>query len=504
LGALVALLATSCSDDVGPEDAGPDDSAVVDAAMDGAPDAPPSSCTRQEVCRGRRCALDTVAEIEFEPGETGNCVESDQVIGGDAPVWDFHPSTTPLTSRLCAALTPHEAATDRERELLRDTGVHVARFDFRWDEIEPARGAFDFTTYDAIVDGIRALDIEILGILAYGVPWATTMTDDDKFVPPDDPADFASFARAAATHFDGRVQRWEVWNEENGGYRFWHPTLNGDAAAYARLLDLSTTAIHDACPDCEVISGGLFYHEQLINGAIEFAHDMLTADPHVLDDVDAFGIHPYAVYPPTAPPEQDDGAERALGAIIHDMRRVLDLHGVRSDLPIVATELGWPSYGAVDEEAQARFLTRVVLLSAALDLDPICWFNVTDGPNHGTFPPEDDFGLYRFGSQDPDNPVDPKPAREAMRWLAAIGDGATFVASVDDPALHAPEEGRFALDFDSPAGGFRALFALSEYEATLEGETRPAYDHLGRPLTTTGPTHSIGPDPIFFVPPAPP
>ena len=376
----------------------------------------------------------------------------------------------------------------------------MVRLDFGWHLIEPERGVFDFDAHDAMVAAAEAEGIGVLGLLGYGVPWASSQTDDDRFFPPDEPADFARFAAAVTARYAGRIRRWEIWNEQNAGYRFFKPNVNGDAAAYGALLSASASAIHDACPDCVVVSGGLFFHEQLINGAIEFTHDMLIADPHALDFVDVFGFHPYPRYPPSDPPERDGNGARSIGAMVEDLRAVLVLHGV-AELPLAATELGWPAYGSVDEDAQAHLLSRAMLLGGALGLDPICWFNVTDGPNHGTFPPEDDFGLYRFGSEDDASPIDPKPARDAFRWLASIGEGALFTGVVDDPALHAPDEGRFALDFERPEGAWRVLFALAPYDAELS-ETREARDHLGAivPAPTDG-RWTIGEAPLFFVPP---
>jgi hypothetical protein len=373
------------------------------------------------------------------------------------------------------------------------------RLDFGWHLIEPERGVFDFAAHDAMVAAAEAEGIEVLGLLGYGVPWASSATDDDRFYPPDDPADFARFAAEVTAHYAGRIRRWEVWNEQNAGYRFFKPEVNGDAAAYGALLSASARAVHEACADCLVVSGGLFFHEQLINGAIEFTHDMLAADPRALDGVDVFGFHPYPRYPPSDPPELDDDDARSIGAMVEDLRAVLALHEL-GELPFAATELGWPAYGPIDEAAQARLLSRSMLLGAALDLDPVCWFNVTDGPNHGMFPPEDDFGLYRFGSEDETLPIDPKPARDAFRWLAQVGEGAVFTGVVDDAALHAPDEGRFALDFERPEGTWRVLFALAPYEAELS-ETREARDHLGAIVAPRADGRwTIGEAPLFFVP----
>ena len=170
-------------------------------------------------------------------------------------------------------------------------------------------------------------------------------------------------------------------------------------------------------------------------------------------------------------------------------------------LPFAVTELGWPVHGEVDESEQARLLSRAMILGAALGLDPLCWFNVTDGPDHGMFPPEDDFGLYRYGSESEAMPIDPKPARDAMAWLARVGEGARFVAAVDDPALHAPSEGRFGLDFERADGRWRVLFSRVAYDAALDGEAREARDHLGRPVDRPPGGWRVGPTPLFFVPP---
>ncbi len=457
----------------------------------------PLACARAGRCpEGMRCARDGVAEIAFEPGELGTCLPSAEVIGSDPPRWVFRPGGPPLARRLCIAqgLWPGGGTTERRRELVRGTGAAVIRLDFRWDAIEPERGRLVFDGHDAMVDAAREDGLEVLGILAYGNPWASASSEGDPFVPPDDPADFARYAGAVAGHFAGRVTRWEIWNEQNAGYRFWRPSLHGDAAAYGRLLAAAASAVHAACDDCVVVAGGLFFHEQVVNGALEFTRDLLDAEPTAYERVDAVGLHPYPVYPPRDPPELDGPGARSIGAMLADLDAVLASHG--ASRPIALTELGWPAFDVIDEEAQAHLLSRAMLLGAALGADPICWFNVTDGPLHGTSPPEDDFGLYRYGSEDGAQPIDPKPARDALAWLASIGADAPFIGVADDPALHAPLEGRFALDF----GAWRALFALAPYELALDGETRRPFDAGGRPVTAVDGRLPVGPAPLFLVP----
>ncbi len=348
-----------------------------------------------------------------------------------------------------------------------------------------------------MVDAADAAGVEVLALLGYGVPWATSAEATDEFFPPDDPADFARYATEVARRYAGRIDRFEIWNEPNGGYRFWKPTAHGDAAAFGALQAAAASAVRAECEGCTIYSAGLFFHEQLINGALEFTNDMLEAAPGALRDADAFGLHPYPLYPPDSPPE-GEGASRSFAAIDADVRELLARHG--ASLPIAATELGWPVYGRVDEDAQARLLSRAMLLGAALGWDPICWFNVTDGPLHGSFPPEDDFGLYRFGSEDPASPIDPKPARDALAWLARIGEDAVVAGAREDPALHDPARGRFALDVDAPGGRWTVLWSLEPHTVRVE-EPHAVHDHLGAERGTTPADLEIGEGPVFLLPP---
>src|SRR5688500_3763383 len=82
-------------------------------------------------------------------------------------------------------------------------GAGQVRLDVRWNEVEPERGRFDFSQTDPMIDAAVAAGLVPIGILAYGVPWATASTEDDGgdiFFPPDDPADFAAYVRETVRH----------------------------------------------------------------------------------------------------------------------------------------------------------------------------------------------------------------------------------------------------------------------------------------------------------------
>ena len=482
------------------------------AACNGSSDAAPKKlgppCVADGDCNaGEVCAVGRVHELEPEPDDVARCIRETDAIGHAKPSWKLESGGRGLDARLCiagglnrGAGASSDAIRARQKELLVATGARMIRLDFTWSVIEPAKGQFDYSKLDPMVDVATAAGLDVIAILAYGTPWATTLTTTDDKYPPDDPADYADYARAVAQHFAGKVTHFELWNEPNGGWRFFRPKLNGDAAKYGQMMVAAASAIHDTCSDCEVVSAGLFFHEEVVNGALEFTQDMLSADATAFTSVDAYGIHPYTRYPPAAAPEDDTPPERALSGMLDDVEAVFALHHAKEP-PVAATELGWPSYAPVSEAIQANYLVRELLLGASLGMDPLCWFNLADGPNHGTFPPEDDFGLYRFGSDDPTGAIDAKPARDALAFLAKLGKDAVPAGASKLGAFHAPTAGHFALDFAAPSGTWTALWQTDATPTALHlaGESRHAVDLFGNTLADPAVDVSVSDAPIYLV-----
>ena len=75
-----------------------------------------------------------------------------------------------------------------------------------------------------------------------------------------------SASDVARRHRSG-VIGWEIWNEENGGWRFWEPKEN--PAAYGQLLCSTRTALMKVDPVVPVAFGGLFFPP--LGGLVETA-----------------------------------------------------------------------------------------------------------------------------------------------------------------------------------------------------------------------------------------
>jgi len=362
-------------------------------------------------------------------------------------------------------------------ERLRALGVRAVRIDFRWADIEPIGPPlhdYDWSAQDALVRDIRAAGLEILGIIDYGHPDYSAAgraaydagrraagsfgVGDPEMYPPDDPASFARFAADVASRYRHDVGRWEIWNEENGGWRFWLP--KEDPAAYARLLCAAHTAVHAADPGAPVALGGLFFPPlggHIGTGGVRFLRAVLDRGPAGVGQCfDAVAFHPYA-YPFTSPEAvvQDRGS--VIGAAAQ-LRQVLAAHHLAAT-PLWNTEVGWPTNpvsNGVTEARQARYTARLALLSWARGVRLLTWYTVGDTPDATGKDQEAHFGLFRLDGS-------AKPAARALETLQrTLGDGLRYVGdrsrTLGLPRGHAGVGQGVALEFRGP--GRRHVLAL--------------------------------------------
>lgn len=332
-----------------------------------------------------------------------------------------------------------------------DLGGVMIRRDFRFDLIEPQKGTFTFDDHDALVAEAESRGVRLLGSMLYGALWSNPEAKD-IFWPPD-PDDFAEYASTTAKRYAGRLEGWEIWNEPNGGFRFWKPTLSGDPVAYGTLLAKAETAIHDKDPSARVLLGGTVFTPQLIEGAMQWLGEAYAARPDLAQSFDVAGIHTYMAYPPRVPPESSDDTDPPLEAKIQMHAWLLEQHGA-ADKEMWITEIGWPVAGEVGEAEQASYTVRATILAARAGAGGIFWYTLRDGPFPEEWPPEDAFGLLRY---DPDpaagNPPSPKPVYSALKvLLATVGERWPLRPDQDAASLQAAS-GVIAVTFEGTDPG---------------------------------------------------
>jgi hypothetical protein len=120
-------------------------------------------------------------------------------------------------------------ATQRQQTLdeIDGLGAHWVRVVLYWHSVAPAAGsrtrpsfaekdpaAYDWSTYDAAIQSIRARGMKVLLTVSGPVPrWATSGAKDTLTRPS--ATRFGRFMHAVGTHYRTEVDMWSIWNEPN-------------------------------------------------------------------------------------------------------------------------------------------------------------------------------------------------------------------------------------------------------------------------------------------------
>ena len=131
---------------------------------------------------------------------------------------------------------------------------HWLRQTFPWDQIEPARGQYNWQPWDQIVQQSVDHGHALIAVLADAPAWARS-PNDTRTGAPVSTADFAEFARQFAGRYGTRIEVYQIWDEPNIllGWGGEPPS----PAGYAALLQAGYTAIHAADPAATVITAAL-------------------------------------------------------------------------------------------------------------------------------------------------------------------------------------------------------------------------------------------------------
>jgi hypothetical protein len=299
-----------------------------------------------------------------------------------------------------------------EIKMIAAAGFRWVRMDFVWAETEQARGRYDFSAYDRLLESLRPFDIGALLILDYANPLY------DHGAPPRTEGTrraFADWAVAAARHFAGRRVIWEVYNEPNNTM-FWRP--RPDVNEYVALALAVGRAFRLAAPN-----------EKLIGPATGMDFPFLEAclKAGLLDYWTAVSVHPY----------RDSDPEEAVNDYCR-LRKMIERYRTprgygtargseRAEIPIISSEWGYSSgWRGLSDEKHGALLAREMLTNIANDIPISIWYDWRDD---GIDPKESEhhFGLVRNAYQDRRDPVyEPKPAYLAAKILSATFDGYAY------------------------------------------------------------------------------
>ncbi|NLV73149.1 MAG: glycoside hydrolase family 5 protein [Chloroflexi bacterium] len=262
----------------------------------------------------------------------------------------------------------------RDMQVVRDAGFTWVKVGFGWREIEgAAKGAFDWTRTDMIVDMANDIGVKLLIRIDHQPEWAGGGFPLNG--PPDNMQDLGDFLTALAQRYKGRVNAYQIWNEPNLAREWGGQTP--DPAGFAEMLKVAYAAIKSQDDNALVISGGLSPTGtwDAENRPDDWYLETLYIDMDNNSDgyFDLLGLHApgFKVSPETDPAEVE--ADPELGGTrafcfrhIEDMRQIMVQYGDK-DKQIAILEFGWTSdprqdspyaWHAVSEESKADYLVR--------------------------------------------------------------------------------------------------------------------------------------------------
>ncbi|HEX7102668.1 MAG TPA: beta-galactosidase [Nitrolancea sp.] len=142
-----------------------------------------------------------------------------------------------------------DAFNQQTLNMVKNAQFSWIRLQVQWSHIEPSQGQYDLLPLDRIINAANSAGVKIIASVVKAPGWA-----DSTGGIPADPSAYAATMKMLATRYQGKVQAWEIWNEENlasetGG--------TVDVGRYVNLLKAAYPAVKSGSPNAIVLFGGL-------------------------------------------------------------------------------------------------------------------------------------------------------------------------------------------------------------------------------------------------------
>ncbi|MDQ6905520.1 MAG: glycoside hydrolase family 5 protein [Chloroflexota bacterium] len=280
-------------------------------------------------------------------------------------------------------LTDSAAARTNVYANVQGAGFGWVRQQVSWAAMEPQRGNFRSATaaqLDQFVGGASVKGVKVMLSVVKSPDWIGANGG-----LPTRTQDFTDFMGFLTQRYAGRVQAYEIWNEEN------YAVETGgrvNVAAYLPVLKAGYQAVKDADPTAVVVFGGLtptgITNPTIALNDVDYLRQIYAFNGgEVKQYYDVLGAHPgsncnppdtsWPDSPATTPCGTDpDGGRSYTKDNSFYFKRILEIRKVLEDAgeggkKMWLTEFGWttanqaPGYGYgkfVSEQQQAQYLTR--------------------------------------------------------------------------------------------------------------------------------------------------
>jgi polysaccharide biosynthesis protein PslG len=134
--------------------------------------------------------------------------------------------------------------------LVKQAGFTWAKHQVEWTAIETQQGQYTWSELDSIVDAAMANNTKVM-LSVQHAPEFYRSPSSGLF--PSDPNTYQTFMQALATRYRGKVQAYEIWNEENLSRET--GVGNVDASHYLPILKAGSTGVRAGDPSAMVLLG---------------------------------------------------------------------------------------------------------------------------------------------------------------------------------------------------------------------------------------------------------
>jgi hypothetical protein len=250
-------------------------------------------------------------------------------------------------------------------QLVNNMRFRWIKHQIEWKAFEPSKGQYLWEPIDQIVNPAHSSGLNVLLSVVKAPDWARGgHTDEDG--PPVALEDYGDFMAALAQRYCGRVQAYEVWNEQNLK-REWNSGRPLSAAEYVDLLRVANGRIKTACPTAIVVSGGptpVGYTSDTAIDDFEYLRKMYEAG--LPNYCDAVGVHPSGFnnppdwhYPPAYSEAGDSESFRG-NRQFYFLNTIEGYHDTMMDFGdtehrLWATEFGWASIENLTERPKEGY-----------------------------------------------------------------------------------------------------------------------------------------------------
>ena len=247
-------------------------------------------------------------------------------------------------------------------DLVKGAGLNWVKQQIPWQEVENQPGVFNWGPTDRLVNTMRGKGLNILLSVVKSPDFykAEASKKGTTHGRPHSPEKLRDFMRELAARYKGRVQAYEIWNEENLSLE-WGTFSDASYSQFIQLLKNGYWGVKESDPNAIVVFGaptptGVVNNTIAIDDAIYLRRIFDFNNGEVFNYFDALGVHPNGG--PNAPDDwvgsaRNSNAKCGGGWSTHPsffFDRYKELYNMmaargHSEKTVWFTEFGWATIG---------------------------------------------------------------------------------------------------------------------------------------------------------------